>query len=72
MSIAIVHLIFVVMNILSTQYVLGNGIKDDLMILLVIAYIAHSAWDLPMCHLSLSYYVVVDECFFGDEILEGL
>ena len=62
MSIAIVHLILKAMNNLLTEYLLANGIMDDLIILLDAANIVHSAWELLMCHLLLSSSGVADEC----------
>ena len=59
--VAILHLIFGVMNILSTLYILANGIEDYLISLMFVSNSAHSFWALLMCHMSLSSSAFVDE-----------
>ena len=66
MYVEIMNLILGVMNIIPAQYLLANGIKDDLMILLVIVNRVHSSWALLMCHLLISFSAVVEECLSLD------
>ena len=61
MCVTILHIIIGAMIILSKPYLLANGIKDEMMILLVVANSTYSAWAMLMCHLLLSSYAVVDE-----------